>query len=86
MPDFLQSPGLSPDFPGISSDPASLSVAGLRQAMADGRLTATALTQHYLARIEQVNPALHAVITVSEAALTEAGASDQAWASGQPPP
>ena len=84
MPDFLQFPALSSEFPGTSGDPASASVAGLRQAMASGRLTATALTQHYLARIEQVNPALHAVITVSEAALTEAAASDQAWASGEP--
>jgi len=82
MPDFVQFPALSPEFPGTSGDPAS--VAGLRQAMASGRLTATALTQHYLARIEQLNPALHAVITVSEAALTEAAASDQAWASGEP--
>jgi len=82
MPDFVQFPALSPEFPGTSGDPAS--VAGLRQAMAGGRLTATALTQHYLARIEQLNPALHAVITVSEAALTEAAASDQAWASGEP--
>src|SRR6516165_10680251 len=84
MPDFLQFPALSSEFPGTSGDPASASVAGLRQAMASGRLTATALTQHYLARIEQVNPALHAVISVSESALTEAAASDQAWASGQP--
>jgi amidase len=84
MPDFLQFPALSPESPGTIGDPAPASVAGLRQAMASGRLTATALTKHYLDRIEQVNPALHAVITVSEAALTEAAASDQAWASGQP--
>ena len=84
MPDFLQSPGLTPELPGTSIDPASASVAGLRQAMAEGRLTATALTRHYLDRIEQLNPALHAVITVSPDAMAEAAASDRAQESGQP--
>jgi amidase len=65
-------------------DPASSSVSELRQAMADGRITATALTRYCLDRIETLNPALHAVITVSPDALTEAGASDQALASGAP--
>ncbi len=52
--------------------------------MAEGRLTATVLTQHYLDRIERLNPALHAVITVSPDALAEAAASDRAQQSGQP--
>ena len=52
--------------------------------MADGQLTATALTQHFLSRIEGLNPALHAVITVSHDAMVEAAASDRAWASGRP--
>jgi amidase len=68
----------------MSIDPASSSVAELRQAMADGRLTATALTRHFLERIEELNPALHAVITVNHDAITEAAASDDAWESGQP--
>jgi amidase len=68
----------------MSIDPASSSVAELRQAMADGRLTATALTQHFLERIEELNPALHAVITVNHDAIAEAAASDNAWESGQP--
>jgi amidase len=84
MPDFLQSPELTPERPGASIDPVSASVAGLRQAMAEGRLTATALTRHYLDRIEQLNPALHAVITVSPDAMAEAAASDRARESGQP--
>ena len=84
MPDFLQSPELTPELPGTGIDPASASVAGLRQAMAEGRLTATALTRHYLDRIEQLNPALHAVITVSPDAMAEAAASDLAQESGQP--
>ena len=32
------------------------SVAGLRQAMAEGRVTATALTRHYLDRITRSIP------------------------------
>lgn len=83
MPDFHSSPELSPDLPGTSIDPAS-SVAQLRQAMADGQLTATALTQHFLSRIEGLNPALHAVITVSHDAMAQAAASDRAWASDKP--
>jgi amidase len=84
MPDFRKSPELTPELRGTITDPASSSVAGLRQAMAEGRLTATALTQHYLDQIKQLNPALHAVITVSPDAVTEAAASDLAWKSGQP--
>ena len=84
MPDFQSSPELSPDLPGPGIDPASSSVAQLRQAMARGQLTATALTQHFLSRIEGLDPALHAVITVSQDAMAEAAASDRAWASGRP--
>ena len=84
MPDFQSSPELTPDLPGPGIDPSSLSVAQLRQAMAQGKHTATALTQHFLNRIEGLNPALHAVITVSHDALAQAAASDRAWASGKP--
>lgn len=84
MPDFREVPELTPELPGTNTDPASSSVAGLRQAMAEGRLTATALTRRCLERIEQLNPALHAVITVSPDAAAEAAASDRAWESGQP--
>jgi amidase len=81
MPDFTS---VAPQTPGASIDPASSSVAELRQAMADGRLTATGLTRHFLERIEELNPALHAVITVNHDAIAEAAASDDAWESGQP--
>jgi amidase len=84
MPDCNRSPEITQELPGASIDPASLSVSELRQAMADGRITATALTRHYLDRIEELNPALHAVITVSPDALAEAAASDRALASGEP--
>src|ERR1700735_2837766 len=52
--------------------------------MADSRLTATALTQHYLDRIAEVNPALHAGIPVLPDAAEQAAASDAAWRSGRP--
>jgi amidase len=85
MPDFQSSPDITPDVvPGTSIDPASLSVAELRQAMAAGRLTSAALTKHYLNRIDKLNPAVHAVISVSQDAMADAAASDQAWSSGQP--
>jgi amidase len=83
MPDFQTSSELTPELPAAIVDPAP-SVAGLRQAMAGGRLTATALTRSYLDRIERLNPALHAVIAVSQDAAAEAAASDRAWESGQP--
>jgi amidase len=85
MPDFQSSPDMSPEVvPETSIDPASLSVAELRQAMAAGRLTSAALTRYYLNRIDELNPALHAVISVSPDAMADAAASDQAWSSGQP--
>jgi amidase len=52
--------------------------------MAESRLTATALTRHYLDRIADVNPALHAVITVLPDVAEQAAASDAAWRSGRP--
>jgi amidase len=83
MPDCDRSPEFPGKPPGTSSDPAG-SVAELRAAMAAGRLTATALTRQCLDRIEELNPALHAVITVSPDALAEAAASDQALTAGEP--
>src|ERR1700677_1702853 len=69
--------------PRPDSDPAP-SVAELRQAMAAGTLTSSALTRQFLDRIEELNPALHAVMTVSPDALEQAARSDEAWAAGQP--
>ena len=84
MPDFQSSARLTPEIPGTSIDPAISTVADLTQAMAESRLTATALTRHYLDRIAEVNPALHAVITVLPDAAEQAAASDAAWRSGRP--
>jgi amidase len=52
--------------------------------MTDGELTATALTQRYLERIADLNPALGAVIAASPDALDQAAASDAALQAGQP--
>jgi amidase len=60
------------------------SVAGLRQAMAEGRVTATAVTLHYLDRIARLNPVLGAVIAVTPDAVAQAAASDAAWGAGRP--
>jgi amidase len=78
MPDWNRSTEI------FQNDPASSSVSELRQAMADGALTATALTRYCLDRVEALNPALHAVIAVSPDALAQAAASDQALAAGAP--
>jgi amidase len=83
MPDFQSSPELTRQIPGTAMGPDS-SVAGLRQAMADGSLTATALTQQCLDRIAEVNPTVRAVIMVCPDALDQAAASDAALRSGRP--
>jgi amidase len=84
MPDSQSSAPLTPEVSGTRIDPTKSTVAELWQAMADSKLTATALTQHYLDRIAEVNPALHAVITVLPDAAEQAAASDAAWRSGRP--
>ena len=82
MPDF-QSSELSPEIPGTTIDPASSTVADLGRAMAEGRLTAVAVTQHYLDCIAELNPVLNAVIAVLPDALEQAAASDAARRAGR---
>jgi amidase len=69
-----------PDFrdviPGTRASAGHASLAGLQTAMASGELTSAALTGFYLQRIDRLNPALHAVITVNLNAAAEAAASD----------
>ncbi len=60
----------------------SVTVAGLRRAMAAGQLSAAELVRFYVDRIERHNPALGAVISVSAEAVEEARAIDQARAAG----
>ena len=57
MPDFREV------IPGTRASHASL--AELQAAMAAGELTSGELTNFYLQRIDRLNPALHAVITVN---------------------
>jgi amidase len=84
MPDYQISSELATEIPGTSIDMASSSVAGLRQAMTVGGLTATALTQRCLDRIAAANPVLGAVIAVTPDALDQAAASDAALLAGRP--
>ena len=77
-----------PDFrdviPGMRASAGQASLAELQAAMASGELTSAALTGFYLQRIDRLNPALHAVITVNLAAGTEAAASDAVRAASGP--
>ncbi|HEY6491994.1 MAG TPA: amidase [Trebonia sp.] len=84
MPDCHSSSEIAAGIPGTDIDIASSSVAGLREAMAGGGLTARALTQGYLDRIAELNPALGAVIGVCPDALDQAAASDAARRDGRP--
>jgi amidase len=63
-------------------DAGGATVAGLQQALSSGLLMSADLTAFYMARIERLNPQLHAVIEVSPAAAAEARASDRARAAG----
>jgi amidase len=57
-------------------DPTQATVLDLQRAMDHRRLTSTALTALYLARIRLLNPALHAVIETNPDALRDAALSD----------
>ena len=70
--------------PGSQVSASQPSLAGLQAAMAAGPLSSAALTGFYLQRIDRLNPALHAVITVNLDAPAEAAASDAARAAGGP--
>jgi amidase len=63
-------------------DARGATVARLQQALASGSLTSADLTAFYLARIERLNPGLHAVISVSPQAREDARESDAARARG----
>jgi amidase len=72
-----------PDFARTSAASFTYApVAELQRAMAAGEITAEALTRHYLGRIDELNPVLHAVITVSPDAVADATASDERRALG----
>ena len=70
--------------PGTQIGASQPSLAALQAAMASGVLSSAALTGFYLQRIDRLNPALHAVITVNLDAPAEAAASDAARAAAGP--
>jgi amidase len=65
---------------GIDVDAAT--IPELQALMDDNRLKAVQLVQFYQHRIQKLNPALNAVITVSPTALEEARAADKARRQG----
>src|SRR5271165_3097022 len=77
-----------PDFrdviPGTQISAGQASLAGLQAEMASGAVSSAVLTGFYLQRIDRLNPALHAVITVNLEAPAEAAASDAVRAADGP--
>src|SRR5690349_3719860 len=81
---------------GLAANPTNTKVAGinvdqttipqLEALMNSHRINAVELTNFYLRRIRQLNPLLHAVITVSATAHREAVAADHARRSGDQRP
>jgi amidase len=69
---------------GTEIAPATAALAALRGALESGKLTSEALTSYCLNRIRKLNPALHAVISVSPDAAAEAAASDEERAANGP--
>ncbi|HSN71039.1 MAG TPA: Asp-tRNA(Asn)/Glu-tRNA(Gln) amidotransferase subunit GatA [Steroidobacteraceae bacterium] len=61
-----------------------MTVAELADGLRSRRFSSVELTQHFLGRIEQRNPALNAFVSVTpEVALEQAAAADQALADGR---
>src|SRR5215469_13329809 len=85
MPEPSTSPQVSRTLGGSGLDPDTATVAALRQALTEGTITVGELTAFYLSRIERLNPALGAVISVSPDAAADAAASDRARAEGAAP-
>ncbi len=65
----------------------TLSIGELAEQLAARQISSVELTRHFLARIERLNPALNAVITLTaEAALESAATADARLASGERAP
>ena len=69
---------------GIDVD--ATTIPELQQLMNSRRMNSVQLTNFYLRRIRQLNPTLHAVITVSPTARTDARAADRARRNGDDRP
>lgn len=66
-------------------DPTRLSAAALAERIANGELSAVEVVDAHIARIEQVNPKLNAVVVKRyDAARAEAKAADRRRAAGKP--
>jgi aspartyl-tRNA(Asn)/glutamyl-tRNA(Gln) amidotransferase subunit A len=62
-------------------------IAELSQLLHSGQLSSLALTQHYLARIEKLDPGLNSFITITaDIALAQAKAADERLRAGQAGP
>ncbi len=65
----------------------TLSIGELGRTLSSGQISSVELTRHYLARIERLNPALNALITVTaDQALAAAAAADGRRAAGEEGP
>jgi aspartyl-tRNA(Asn)/glutamyl-tRNA(Gln) amidotransferase subunit A len=65
----------------------NLSLGELAAQLSGGRISSVELTRHFLERIERLNPALNAVITLTaDSALQSAAAADRRRASGESGP
>jgi aspartyl-tRNA(Asn)/glutamyl-tRNA(Gln) amidotransferase subunit A len=65
----------------------NLSIGELGRSLTAGEISSVELARHFLGRIERLNPALNAVITLTaEHALTEAAAADRRRAAGDRAP
>ena len=65
----------------------NLSIGELGRSLTAGEISSVELTRHFLGRIERLNPALNAVITLTaEHALNEAAAADRRRAAGDRAP
>ncbi len=67
---------------GQPFDFEEVSVSELQTAMAQNTLTAVSITQHYIDRIEALNPTLHAVLEINPEALRLAAQLDAERAQG----
>jgi aspartyl-tRNA(Asn)/glutamyl-tRNA(Gln) amidotransferase subunit A len=62
----------------------NLSIGELGSLLAGGQSSSVELTRHFLARIERLNPALNALITLTaQGALEQAQAADRRRAAGE---
>jgi aspartyl-tRNA(Asn)/glutamyl-tRNA(Gln) amidotransferase subunit A len=65
----------------------NLSIGELGRSLTAGEISSVELTRHFLGRIERLNPALNAVITLTaEQALADAAAADRRRAAGEQGP